>query len=124
LLTEGPALGHPSLGPLGVPGLAQLPDLLAQLLDAGPHLVPPGAGLPLAGVELEDLVELVDRVTAPPGQPGADGVGFGAEAADVQHGAARYRPRPARRPTVPRPGATHRAPATRGLASHRGCRGG
>ena len=36
-------------------------------------------------VELEDPIDAVRRVAAPPGQPGAHGVGVGAEAADVEH---------------------------------------
>jgi hypothetical protein len=41
---------------------------------------------PLPRVELEDAVDAVRRVTAAPGEPGAHGVGFGAETADVEHG--------------------------------------
>ena len=85
-LAERPALGHELLGRGGVALGALLPDGLRQDLDARPQVVALGAQRALLHVELEDPVDVGRRVAATPGEPGADGVGFGAEAADVEHG--------------------------------------
>ena len=52
----------------------------------GPHVVAPVPSGALLLVGGDDLVERGDRVGTTPGQPGAHGVGFGPEAADVEHG--------------------------------------
>ena len=85
-LAERPALGHQRLGAVGVALAAPLPDLLREHLDPRPQVVALGAERPLLHVELEDPVDVGRRVATAPGEPGADGVGFGAEAADVEHG--------------------------------------
>ena len=86
LVAERSALGHERLGALGVALAAALADLLREHLDAGAELVALGAEGALLRVELEDPVDRRRRVAAAPGEPGADGVGFGAEAAQVEHG--------------------------------------
>ena len=82
---SAPALGHQRLGAVGVALAAPLADLLRERLDAGPQLVALGAEGALLHVELDDPVDRGRRVAAAPGQPGADGVGFGPEAAQVEH---------------------------------------
>ena len=86
VVAERSALGHERLGALGVAPAAPLTDLLRDHLDAGSELVAPGAEGALLLVELDDAVDRRRRVAAPPGEPGAEGVGFGAEAAQVEHG--------------------------------------
>ena len=85
-LAERPALGHQRLGAVGVALAPPLPDLLREHLDPRAQVVALGAERALLHVELEDAVDVGRRVAAAPGEPGAHGVGFGAEAADVEHG--------------------------------------
>src|SRR5690606_5962552 len=86
LVAEGPALGHLRLGGAGVALPPQPADLLRQRLDLGPQLVALGGQGPLALVELDDPVEGVGRVAAPPGRQCADRVGFVADPSQVEHG--------------------------------------
>ena len=86
LVTQRPALGHERFGALGVALAATLADLLRDHLDAGPELVSLGAEGALLLVELDDAVDGRRRIATAPGEPGADRVGFGAEAAQVEHG--------------------------------------
>ena len=86
LVTERPALGHERLGPAGVARAAPLADLLRELLDPRSEVVALGSEGALLLVELDDPVDGLGRIAAAPGQPGADGVGFGPEAAQVEHG--------------------------------------
>ena len=87
LVAERPALGHERLGALGVALAAPLPDLLREHLDRAPggrRAAVPSARCCTSSSRMRSTLRR--RVAAAPGEPGADGVGFGAEAADVEHG--------------------------------------